>query len=689
MLSRASSPRLSYIFKRDFKDNAVWLFVTSLIVLLIEPFALYITGISSQDLSNNTIWQNDLGGRFFQVSYIQQVFLGLFLILAVGFLVYRLFGFVLNKNEANLWFSLPLSRLRLFLSKYLVGLCLIAIPLILDALLMLGIFTNASPAFPAIGSEWYQSRLAFCLSLLGYYNVSILTMSLASNMADHLLAVSNLQLALPAIGGLLWAFFSEAAPGHTGSIKTGLRELILAISPTAKLFVRRGFLEFGWINLVVLFASLFLAWHAFSRRPVEAGGLKFADSRTFAWQKYSWTFLAGLLGGNFVDALFSRRQLGYFLIGFILFALFSSLVFRLFREKNNRGKLIYIFKPVMLGLIIILAFDIFSELYPVEKAKAWPLKDFDRVEVNLDDIRNSNIPWQSSPGITINVSRADDASLLENLAKDYQEKELYAQRKGLFRNAWPKPDWSAYSFESYQIQKTLNFYNIDGKRSRVNYFQSNLYLRDAFAQSAAYSNLVSDQDYDYKPGDQAYLLIELHNIPWYLRQTPDFELKVKETKDQIRDLIGKKFKLVEVSEDTRLYQDLVSRRSVSILYELDFLSLEDLSDLTSEIRMAEYTDAGDVYTESRLQVARQSYAAILEKLGLDELDNVTLNLLLARGVEVPGLKSRFNNQNYEWQEEGIPLEKFYYWDELRLSFDLNQELADFLMEAFQEVEKHD
>ncbi len=139
MRSKVSLPKTGFLFAREIKENGVWLFVVTLLLVLVEPFSLYLSGITSERLEGNRLWYDNYTKGFdsnfyYNWEHLVQVLFAFIFFLALTFLSYHLFSFFFEKKSSDMWFSFPISRGKLFAGKYFAGLILILVPPLLTFL---------------------------------------------------------------------------------------------------------------------------------------------------------------------------------------------------------------------------------------------------------------------------------------------------------------------------------------------------------------------------------------------------------------------------------------------------------------------------------------------------------------------------------------------------------------------------
>jgi hypothetical protein len=373
MSSRASFPKTSHIFSRDLRKNGSWLLFVSLILLLAEPFALYLTGITRDVATTDSMWSGDFDLVFTQVTRFQAIFVAVFLLIAICYLAYRIYSFCAEAGQNQLWFSLPIKRSRLFFVHYLAGLILILLPLFLDVLAMGALFGAIGPEHAPLFQEWCNLRLNFISPLISFYNIAILSIALSSGYGSALAFLVTWEAALPASLGLMSLYFSESAGGYIPRVLSPFTEqLIYCLAPPIRLFMNKSqeFPDLAF-SLVIMAVSLLLALGAFCRRPLEKTRLRLSELPGARAMAAVWLVMAGLAGGYFFEVVAGSKMVIIFILGFMAFNFWVALIFQALAGKSFKQGARSLLKTLVIALACFIAFDLLAELYPTEKARSW------------------------------------------------------------------------------------------------------------------------------------------------------------------------------------------------------------------------------------------------------------------------------------------------------------------------------
>lgn len=656
MSSRASFPKMSPIFSRDLRKNGSWLLFVSLILLLIEPFALYLTGISRDKATTKSMWSADFEQVFTYVTRIQAVVVAAFLLVAICYLAYRLYSFLADAGQNQLWFSLPIKRSQLFLVHYLAGLILILLPLFLDVLAMGALFGEIGPEHSALFQEWCRLRLDFISPLISFYNIAILSMALSSGYGSALAFLVTWQLVLPASLGLIGVYFSQSVGGYTAEpLSAATEELIYCLAPAIRLFNGKSrelpSLTYSWLILVL---TLVLALWAFCRRPLEKTHLRLNELPGARILASIWLALAGLVGGYFFELVAGNNILIVFILGFVAFVFWVALIFQALAGKNFKSGARSLLRTLVIALACFIAFDLLVELYPVEAARSW---DIEAIEIPLYQLYDNGSPWQLPANSSVKLERALDAQLVEELSQKYKQGPRYAQRQGFILNKRDSDfSRSPYGTSDYQRASCLlTFYDQSGHWGK-GYLNDDLPgdVLQKIAKSEIYGDLIKLQKPDYLSGDRAYLQFTLKNLDWYEAKTEQGQ----EKEEELREALGL-FPDLKAAERTDPIHKTESRHypfryPYSLPQDWCLRLMEACeADRKQELELNRQEGALGRPEDYDQAIARIPYQYSLEDL--EELLDVDtyLNLAFCRKVSVPGLLEQSEDDSRQQATEEI------------------------------------
>ncbi|MDO5016252.1 MAG: hypothetical protein Q4E09_04515 [Eubacteriales bacterium] len=683
MSSRASFPKTSHIFSRDLRKNGSWLLFVSLILLLAEPFALYLTGITRDVATTGSMWSGDFDLVFTQIARLQVIFVAAFLLLAVCYLAYRIYSFCADAGQNQLWFSLPIKRSRLFFVHYLAGLILILLPLFLDVLAMGALFGGIGPEHAPLFQEWCRLRLNFISPLISFYNIAILSMTLSSGYGSALAFLVTWEVVLPASLGLISLYFSESAGGYIPQILSPLTEqLIYCLAPPIRLFMNKApeFPDLAY-SLVIMAVTLFLALRAFCRRPLEKTRLRLSELSGARVLAALWLIMAGFAGGYFFEVVAGSKILIVFILGFLAFNFWVALIFQAMTGKTFKQGARSVLKTLVIALACFIAFDLLVELYPVERSRSW---DIEAIEIPLYQLYDNGSPWQLPSSTSVKLERSVDDQLLEDLSQKYKQSQRYAQRQGFILNR-RNSDFACASYSSHNYQRNsylLTFYDQSGKSDQgyLNEDQAGDMLQK-ISNSEIYGDLIKLQRPDYVSGDRAYLQITAKNLTWY-----EMEQGQREEKEQSLNKVLSVFPDLQSLESTDPIQKSASRHSVFLYtYSLP----EDWSPKLMEACEADrerQLELNKLKTGMETQEAyEQAIARIPQKHSLEDLEDLLgvedyLSLSFCRKVSVPGLLE-YSEDDLGASEIGQATEAIWLYRDLALENKVKAHSIETLYEA--------
>ena len=497
-------------FKLDLKANGVWLFALSLLFLLAEPFVLYLTGATSVDLSRNPIWGSQLARAFADFSRgVQSFVFASLMVMGLTFLAFRLFTFLFSAEESHFCLSLPLSRTRLFANRYLAGIVLISLAFLVEFLVMLLIFflppANLAPYF----QDWLSLRLNFFFASLAFFSNLVFCLILVGHFTDGLLVAVGLNLALPALLFLLYNFVQDSVAGYMASPQEGFSQLLYWFAPLLQLFVPRQGLMDGLQSLTcwMIWGSLSLI--AFQRRPAERAGNRLSSLPHSCPLALLYTFLGGVVGGMLMESWTSQTIL-YFLLGFLPFACLAHLLYQVLVQGPLKGAGRKFAVKICACLVLMVAFDLAVETYPVEAPLYWQAEDLESVDLNLSYLSQA---WSiREGGVMLHLDQETGPEVLAKLLKIYQEGPHLATRQGFINDSRFVTEGDRGTLVISGIPMETEFTRQGGRTEKVRLYYSDIdEVLEAFAGSELYQPLTQLGQKNYLPGDEVYLDFSLYD----------------------------------------------------------------------------------------------------------------------------------------------------------------------------------
>lgn len=643
MRSKVSLPKTGFLFVREFKENGVWLFVVSLLLVLVEPFSLYLSGITSEQLEGNRLWYDNYIKGFnpafyYNWEHLVQVLFSFIFFLALTFLSYHLFSFFFEKKSSDMWFSFPISRGKLFAGKYFAGLALILVPLLIDFLIMLPLFFSGPAHLEVFFTGWLLKRLRFLLLLVNFYSIAVLSIILAGSFAEALLINVTIQLVMPALFSMGYNYMQDSASGYFGWTELDQYKVFTLSSPALRMLVEPMYREDAVSNLVLLVVLVLLCIFAFMRRPSERTGSRLGERKGGFFLGIVWTVFVGMFGGLFIEGVLNRQSVAIYFFFFLLFGFFGLMVYRLFVKAKIRGRGLEMAVSLGLSLFLLLAFTLSVELGYTEKARTIAAEELE----SMIHFNYAQHPWRSKANEEVLFSREADPELFSKLVSIYQEAPRLAKRQGFINREAEK------MHEAWDVLwKTKDGQILRGKIAA----ESLPAVKEEIGKSALYAPCLDLGSRQGQDGDVYYLYFRVFDNSG--------EDKEEEAADFLEKIKTYPF-LQELKKDDpffSLWGEAVIEKAVNS-YDAEMVGASGyipfrLDPQEGEIllgKLEEDYNADDKFSLPPYQTEPFEYSqAIFEELGI--LYREEIRLFVIREVDIPHL-----SPNYDEDDRMIPWE---------------------------------
>ena len=234
------------------------------------------------------------------------------------------FSFLFSKKKTDLYHSLPVKRETLFFSRYLSGVLIFAVIMLVSSLL--NITAMGIKGF-SDGQIWMTAGSTFLYALLYFllfYNLSIAAVMLTGNFWISLAAIGVLFFYIPAVIEIMQGYFSNYMATYYicyGELSTP-SILLTFISPVYSLFSKMGenFTNV-WLRVLVTILSAVLLLAAdiwlYKKRPSESSGHALSFPKCESFIRFFITVPFALLGGYYIVSMFPTLSSFWFWFTFL------------------------------------------------------------------------------------------------------------------------------------------------------------------------------------------------------------------------------------------------------------------------------------------------------------------------------------------------------------------------------------
>lgn len=271
------------------------------------------------------------------------------------------FGYLYSKSQVDLLHSLPISRKKIFLGKYLSGFLVYEIPLLFFTFIGLGMICVAGYGSMPVVKSAFVGIITHTLGYLVCYSTAVLAVVLTGNYLTGICGVGCFQLYGMAVVGI-WEMILDSDSLTYDAYHTNAWEKISKVSPAGAYGMLSKWAEFGgdgkfrvselsfWMLYVLGFMVIMsvLAYVLFLKRPSEGTTKSMAFPVTKPAIKVVIMSVATILGVE-MFALITKNSIGWKLVGLVFVALVLHILFQLLLEQDVKA----IFKGFISSMITV------------------------------------------------------------------------------------------------------------------------------------------------------------------------------------------------------------------------------------------------------------------------------------------------------------------------------------------------
>ena len=326
------------LLKQELRQNSWMLGLTGLMHLLTGPVVFLLGTSNYRNWSESTAVTRY--HRFFTDSFFIWQLFTMLGCLGVGIFIYR---YLFSRRMVDLYHSVPISRSRLFLTKYLHGLLIWFLPFAIScgSIFLFYVIRSAGESF--FWSGLYAFAKTFLLLLLCYfifYHLFLTAVYLSGNVLNMFTNMAIMGSSVIGIGAAIYAL----ADGHFDTFcyepSTLLEDILLCLSPLTTPFSIYGFMQSGALNrhvplliisIIISLGLLDAAWILCMKRPSELAERGTESPRYIMLARIAGTILVGIAGALFFSSISTNDgKLAWGIFGaalgsFVTFGLLNSI----------------------------------------------------------------------------------------------------------------------------------------------------------------------------------------------------------------------------------------------------------------------------------------------------------------------------------------------------------------------------
>lgn len=438
MPSANFSPDKKALIRREYENQALWFFLLLLIFLLAEPFALYLSGmgIPPANAADFSFRVQEL--RQF-ARLMQTLILAPILLCALAFLSWSLFGFQVKTQESSLYYSLPISRKKLFLQKISVALVLISAVFALTAAAFMPQLRGQGGEMTAFLSEWSRNWIGFYLSALGCFAAFVLAFSSCGSSFDSYFFCFSLQTMIPMTLYLLLTFIQDSIPEMPQSLWSILlergRNPLLLFSPCFQLFLpSETWADILWRLLSLLLFGLASTW-LFQKRPAERAENRISAMPFFTLFSTCLALPLTVAGGLMWEDILGK-SIWVFLPAMALNSLwilaFIYWIGGAFHKKNQSAVWKKWLRSAGILALCLIVLSLGSEVY------ARSQMSLDAKNIESISLRGSFHPYWEAEGAELSIHAEAEPQRFEALAQILTPQKVYPRRRGFLTPTDPE-----------------------------------------------------------------------------------------------------------------------------------------------------------------------------------------------------------------------------------------------------------
>ncbi len=314
------------LLKQEIRQNA-WMFgLTGLLHLLTGPVVFLLNTTRYKNWNQSTAasrYQN-----FFNDSYFMWQLLAMLGCLAIGIFIYR---YLFSRRMVDLYHSVPISRSRLFLTKYLHGFLIWFLPFVVNAgsVLAFYLFRSAGePYFLECLGTLMKVILLLLLCFFIFYHLFLTAVYLSGNVLN---LFANMAIIGCCVIGIVMAIFACAGnyfDTFCYEPSALLGDILYSLSPLTAPFAIYGYLTSDGlkyhvpliiISVIICLGLLDVSWILCMKRPSELAERGTDSKRYITLSRIAATLLVGIAGALFFASISSNdQQLGWGIFGALL-----------------------------------------------------------------------------------------------------------------------------------------------------------------------------------------------------------------------------------------------------------------------------------------------------------------------------------------------------------------------------------
>lgn len=340
---------IAKLIKLEIKQNA-WMFAFSALIQFLAGPVYYLLAIDNalagyEGLDKTYIYVR-LASFFDSGYFLIQLFA---ILLSLGLCIFS-YRYLFSKRMLDMYHSMPITRTRLFVTKYLHGFLVWFLPffigsltVILIAVLRLSFYAGIR-YIPMLLMGWAGSTLLLLLCFFVFYHLFQVAAYLSGNVLNLITNAVIMGISVICIYALLLCFMEECFDTFCHSPSPALFDVLFGLSPLLSPFYIYFFVDstgvgsfitkhptFWIVCLLLTLASLLLAMYLCKKRPSEQAerGTNYSLYKTPA--RILATFIASLAVAFFFRQLVSSEYrilwgvFGCILGGFLCFGTVNSI----------------------------------------------------------------------------------------------------------------------------------------------------------------------------------------------------------------------------------------------------------------------------------------------------------------------------------------------------------------------------
>jgi len=315
------------LLKQEIRQNG-WMFGLTCLIHFLSGPVIFLLDTSSYSTTNidNAITRYS---RFYTDTYFIWQIIVMILCICIAIFIYR---YLFSKRMVDLYHSVPISRSKLFLVKYLHGVLIWLLPFVVCGICVLLLFTfKAAGTTYFLPIAWKQIKcmllLIFCFFI--FYHLFLVAVYISGNVINM---ITNTGIIGASIIGL-WAAGHALAGTYFDTYAYNppplVYDIMYSLSPFVSPFGIYFFLAGGELaashfpllilSLLVTFGLLELAWILYLKRPSELAERGTINKHYLVPARLIISLLAGVGGAMFFCAISPRAdRIGWGIFGALL-----------------------------------------------------------------------------------------------------------------------------------------------------------------------------------------------------------------------------------------------------------------------------------------------------------------------------------------------------------------------------------